>query len=157
MSAPIPHGGPATTSSPAPHGGPSTTSGAARRRRRRRGWESHREPLLPVPEFRRRVVYSALTGLGVIGFSLVIGVIGYHLTGPFGWLDSLYNASMILGGMGPVDSRPLAGQPGALKVFASCYALYSGVALLTSVGVMFAPVVHRVLHRFHLADAGDSG
>ncbi|MFI5372124.1 MAG: hypothetical protein ACHQ52_11245 [Candidatus Eisenbacteria bacterium] len=106
-----------------------------------------------MPKFRRRVARSAMLGLTVIGVSLAIGVVGYHLTGPFGWLDALYNASMILGGMGPVDSRPLEQQPDALKIFASCYALFSGVALLTSVGVMFAPVLHRVLHRFHLERA----
>jgi hypothetical protein len=114
-----------------------------------------REPLLPAKLFRRRFIRSGLTGLGVIAVSLLIGVIGYHVTGPFGWLDALYNASMILGGMGPVDSRPLDQQPAAVKVFASFYALYSGVALLTSVGVMFAPVVHRVLHRFHLERGGE--
>jgi len=132
--------------------GPASPPGPRRRRGR---WESHHEPLLPWPLFRRRFVRSALAGLGVIGVSLAIGVIGYHVTGPFSWLDALYNASMILGGMGPVDSRPLEQQPAALKLFASFYALYSGVALLTSVGVMFAPVMHRVLHRFHLESAGD--
>jgi hypothetical protein len=112
--------------------------------------------LLPLPLFRKRVARSALAGLAVIGGSLAIGVIGYHAFGPFGWLDALYNASMILGGMGPVDTRALTEQPAALKIFASCYALYSGVALLTSVGVMFAPVLHRVLHKFHLERAGAS-
>jgi len=114
-----------------------------------------REPLLPAKLFRRRFIRAALAGLGVIAGSLLIGVVGYHVTGPFGWLDALYNASMILGGMGPVDSRPLEQQPAALKLFASFYALYSGVALLTSVGVMFAPVLHRVLHKFHLERAGE--
>ena len=140
----------AATHAPATHG-----RAAATHKRRHRRWESMREPLLPAKLFRRRFIRAALAGLGVIAGSLLIGVIGYHATGPFGWLDALYNASMILGGMGPVDSRPLEQQPAALKLFASFYALYSGVALLTSVGVMFAPVVHRVLHKFHLERASE--
>ncbi len=140
----------------APHPAPAPHPHRKRRRRRPR-WETRHDPLLPMPEFRRRVIRSALAGLAVIAVSLAIGVIGYHVTGPFGWLDALYNASMILGGMGPIDSRPLAEQPSALKVFASCYALYSGVALLTSVGVMFAPVVHRILHKFHLENPDAEG
>jgi hypothetical protein len=149
---------PKPTSSPAAGGStPAVTHahGGRTHARRHRSWESMREPLLPPNLFRRRFVRSAFVGLSVIAGSLLIGLVGYHVTGPFGWLDALYNASMILGGMGPVDSRPLEQQPVALKVFASFYALYSGVALLTSVGVMFAPVVHRVLHKFHLERGGE--
>jgi hypothetical protein len=62
------------------------------------------------------------------------------------WIDSLLNASMILGGMGPVD--PL--QSTAAKVFASCYALFSGLAFIGVAGVMLAPFAHRLLHRFHI-------
>jgi len=80
-------------------------------------------------------------------------VIGYHVTGGFGWLDSLYNASMILGGMGPVIAD-IKDTPSALKWFASFYALYSGLALLTSAGVLMAPIVHRILHSFHIDEAG---
>jgi hypothetical protein len=75
-------------------------------------------------------------------------VIGYHLSGGLGWLDSFYNASMILGGMGPVDSRPVI--PSAEKWFASIYALFSGFAILIIAGVMFGPIFHRFIHRFHL-------
>jgi hypothetical protein len=96
-----------------------------------------------------------LFALGLIGGSLAVGVIGYHVTGHFGWLDSLYNASMILGGMGPVSGN-LDQTPDALKWFASFYALFSGLALLTSAGVFMAPVVHRILHRFHLDDTAGS-
>ncbi len=146
------------TTHPSHPGPPPAPQHESRRARRRRlGWESHHEPLLPAPLFRRRLLRSALTGLAVIVVSLTIGIVGYHLTGPFGWLDALYNASMILGGMGPVDTRPLAEQPAALKWFASGYALFSGVALLTSVGVIFAPVVHRVLHKFHLENPDAEG
>lgn len=148
MSAPT--GKPGSSARTSARAAATEATGRARERRRRRGWESRHEPLLPLAQFRRRMVNSALLGGTVIGGSLALGVVGYHLSGPFGWLDALYNASMILGGMGPVDTRALAEQPAALKWFASFYALYAGVALLTSVGVIFAPVVHRVLHRFHL-------
>jgi hypothetical protein len=81
-------------------------------------------------------------------FSLGIGMAGYHFLESLSWLDSLLNASMILGGMGPVN--PL--QTAAGKIFASFYALYSGVVLLAAVGILVAPIFHRFLHRFHLAE-----
>ena len=80
--------------------------------------------------------------------SLAIGMLGYHFFENLSWIDSLLNASMILGGMGPVS--PL--QTNAGKIFASFYAIYSGVILLASVGILIAPIFHRFLHRFHLAD-----
>lgn len=82
----------------------------------------------------------------MIVFSLGIGVVGYHHFFNIGWLDSLVNASMILTGMGPVDKAETDGA----KIFSSIYAIYSGVAFLTSVAVIFSPVVHRFLHQFHL-------
>lgn len=83
--------------------------------------------------------------------SLALGVLGYHLLAGLSWLDALVNASMILTGMGPVDGiKTVAG-----KLFASFYALFSGVAFLTIVAVLLAPAVHRFLHRFHLDLAGD--
>jgi hypothetical protein len=82
----------------------------------------------------------------IILFSLGIGVLGYHLTEGLPWLDALLNASMILGGMGPVD--PIRTDAG--KWFASFYALFSGMVLLVAAGVLIAPVFHRFLHRFHL-------
>src|SRR5262249_37202662 len=88
----------------------------------------------------------------VIAVSLGIGVLGYrYVAGIPSWLDSLYNASMILGGMGPVSevTRP------AGKLFASLYALYSGVILLASVGFLLSPLLHRLLHRFHLESKDD--
>ena len=75
-------------------------------------------------------------------------MLGYHFLEQLTWLDSLLNASMILGGMGPVDKIETA----AGKVFASIYAIYSGVILLASVGILITPIFHRFLHRFHLAD-----
>ena len=117
-------------------------------------FEARHQPLLPKALYRQRVISHALVGLSLIGVSLMIGVVGYHVTGGFGWLDSLYNASMILGGMGPVIAD-IKDTPQALKWFASFYALYSGLALLTSAGVLMAPIVHRILHSFHIDEAGD--
>ena len=102
--------------------------------------------LMPRHLFYRRVARSALIAWLLIGGSLGIGVLGYHFAAGLGWLDSLLNASMILTGMGPVD--PVTSPAG--KWFASAYALFSGVAFLTIVAVLLAPVVHRFLHRFHL-------
>jgi len=79
-------------------------------------------------------------------------MIGYHLVAGLSWIDALVNASMILTGMGPVDQMTSVGA----KLFASFYALFSGVAFLTSVAVLLAPAVHRFLHRFHLDLAGDA-
>jgi len=83
--------------------------------------------------------------------SLGIGVLGYHGFEGLSWLDALLNASMILGGMGPVD--PVRSDGG--KLFASCYALYSGLIVLVIAGVLGAPVIHRFLHHFHLEEPGD--
>jgi hypothetical protein len=110
--------------------------------------ERMRQPLAPQREFYRRMASSALLALVVIGGSLIAGILGYHVWCRLSWIDSLANASMILGGMGPLD--PVTSRGG--KIFESAYALYSGVALLTSVGVLFAPAVHRFLHAFHLED-----
>lgn len=96
--------------------------------------------------FYSKLLKSSALGLTILIVSLTIGVVGYHYFFNIPWLDSLVNASMILTGMGPVD---LAKTNGA-KIFSSLYAIYSGVAFLTSVAVLFAPVVHRFLHRFHI-------
>jgi hypothetical protein len=94
----------------------------------------------------RRMLGSVLLFVGFVTVSLAIGAVGYHVGGGLGWLDATLNAAMILTGMGPVDDmRTHAG-----KVFAIVYSIYSGVAFLSSVAVLLAPVVHRFLHRFHL-------
>jgi hypothetical protein len=116
-------------------------------------FERRHEPLAPPHVFGRRLVRSGAVAAAIILFSLAIGVIGYRTLGGIeGWVDCLYNASMILGGMGPVDEL----ETGAGKVFASLYALYSGVVLLASVGVLLAPALHRVLHHFHLEAEEDA-
>ena len=109
-------------------------------------FERWHEPLLPRHRFLRRLLRSAAATAGLIAASLLIGILGYHHWGRLGWLDSLLNASMILGGMGPVDRIETVGG----KLFASAYALYSGFALLSSVGVLVAPIFHRFIHHFHL-------
>jgi hypothetical protein len=83
----------------------------------------------------------------------VVGILGYHFLVGLGWIDALLNASMILGGMGPVD--PVSGSSG--KIFASFYALYSGLVVLAVAGLIFAPIFHRFLHHFHIEidDAGE--
>jgi hypothetical protein len=114
-------------------------------------FEHHSEPLASQREFRRRMLQYSLFTAAIILFSLGIGVLGYHYYERLPWIDALLNASMILGGMGPVDEL----QTNAGKIFASFYALYSGIVLLASVGVLAAPIFHRVLHRFHLDIEGE--
>ena len=108
-------------------------------------YERRNHPLLSRAKFVRRVGRHALIALVVIAIALGIGVIGYHSLGALPWIDSLLNASMILGGMGPVD--PL--KTDSAKIFASCYALFSGLAFIGIVSVLLAPFVHRLLHRVH--------
>jgi hypothetical protein len=108
--------------------------------------ERRHQPLLPKHLFRARMLAYAILSGGLILFSLLLGVIGYHWIGGLAWVDSILNASMILTGMGPVDPMRTT----AAKLFASVYAVFSGVAFLTSVGVLLAPLFHRFLHHFHL-------
>lgn len=96
--------------------------------------------------FYTKLFKSIIIGTLFLLLSLGIGVIGYHYYFNIPWLDSLVNASMILTGMGPVDRAETAGA----KLFSSVYAIYSGVAFLTSVAVIFGPVVHRFLHQFKI-------
>ena len=109
-------------------------------------FEKRHEPLLPRREFYLRLWCSVVTAGAIIFLSLGIGVLGYHFCNKLSWLDALLNASMILTGMGPVD--PIQSVPS--KLFASFYALFSGIVFLTAVGVLFAPIAHRLVHKFHL-------
>ena len=111
-------------------------------------YEHHKQPLASQKVFAKRLTRNGLIGLLLLMFSLGVGMIGYHFLENLSWIDSLLNASMILGGMGPVS--PLKTDAG--KIFASFYAIYSGVILLASVGVLATPIFHRFLHRFHLAE-----
>ena len=111
-------------------------------------YERQGDKLLPFPRFLGRVGLSLLLALGLALGALAIGTLGYHCFAGLGWLDAELNAAMILTGMGPVDSMRTT----AAKLFASGYALFSGLVLLTSVGIVLTPVFHRVVHRFHLDD-----
>lgn len=106
-------------------------------------------PLLPRREFIRRLGWSIAAGALLVAFSLTIGMVGYHTLAGLSWVDSFLDASMILSGMGPLSVLHTT----SAKVFAGCYALYSGVALLTTAGIILAPVIHRALHKFHLEDS----
>jgi hypothetical protein len=116
-------------------------------------FEHRHQPVIPRKHFYRRLARHACMSLGIIVVSLGIGILGYHFSEGMGWLDSLLNASMILSGMGPVSEL----KHDAGKWFASFYALFSGVVFVTTCGVLFAPVVHRFLHKFHAEEASKSG
>jgi hypothetical protein len=109
--------------------------------------ESRWHPLAPFKVFAERVFLNFLVTMAIVAFSLAIGTLGYHYLGNVGWVDGLLNAAMILTGMGPVDKMETTGG----KLFATFYALYSGIAFLTMIAVLIAPIYHRFLHRFHLA------
>jgi len=113
-------------------------------------YEHHRERLLTRREFAVRVAQHG--GLALIAFAIAlgIGVIGYHTAGNLPWIDSLLNASMILGGMGPVDAMQTTGG----KLFASFYALFSGLFFILASGLLLAPFLHRLIHHFHLEQKG---
>ena len=109
-------------------------------------YESKHEPLA-----KRRIFISRLARMGIIAFSatlvcLLIGIAGYHYIARLAWIDSLHNASMILSGMGPVAT--INNDSG--KLFSSFYALFSGVAFITNVGIFLSPAIHRFLHKIHL-------
>jgi hypothetical protein len=109
-------------------------------------YEHRKHPILSRADFTKRVARHGMLALIVLALALGIGVVGYHYLGELEWLDALLNASMILGGMGPVDllHKPVA------KLFASCYALFPGLAFIGVASLLVAPFAHRLLHRFHL-------
>lgn len=111
--------------------------------------ENKHERLLPTRQFAWRVAGFAGAASLLIVFALGIGVAGYHWIAGFSLIDSLLNASMILGGMGPVGDLHCT----AAKLFASAYALFSGVVFITVAGVLFTPLIHRILHVFHVAES----
>ncbi|MBL8993068.1 MAG: hypothetical protein JNM63_06990 [Spirochaetia bacterium] len=111
-------------------------------------YEHRSEPILAPLQFYRRVAVHAVLSTAIVSFSLGIGVAGYHFIEGFSWVDAFHNASMILSGMGPANEI----HSSAGKIFASLYALFSGMIFLVSVGFLAAPVVHRILHRVALDD-----
>lgn len=111
-------------------------------------FEHHREPVIPRHRFLRRVARSVAIASTIIGGSLVLGILGYHFVAGLSWVDAIENAAMILSGMGPVDEL----HSNAAKLFAAAYALFSGIVFLSTAAVLFAPLVHRLLHRFHMME-----
>ena len=111
-------------------------------------YEHHTSTLLPRNIFYKRLARHAAFGVTVIMVALGLGMIGYHTLEKMSWVDSFVNAAMILSGMGPLGSL----NTDAGKIFAGCYALFSGLTLVAILGIIFAPVVHRFLHKFHLED-----
>ncbi len=109
-------------------------------------YEHRKQPLASRRVFAQRLARNSLIGLAMLLIALGIGVLGYHLLEDLSWIDALLNASMILGGMGPVDALHTT----AGKLFASVYALFSGVVFIASMGVLAAPIFHRFMHHFHL-------
>lgn len=103
-------------------------------------------PLAPRGVYVLRVVRGLAVGGGAVFAGLLVGAVGYHATEGLPWLDATLNAAMLLGGEGPIAPLHTAGG----KVFATFYALFSGVLFITAVSVLLAPVVHRFLHRLHL-------
>ena len=110
------------------------------------GYESKQQPVLSRSRFIRRMAKSLAAATILAGISLLGGMLGYRYFEGMAWIDAFANASMILSGMGPL--APLQTWGG--KLFAGLYALYSGLALIFATGIIIAPIVHRVLHRFHL-------
>src|SRR6267143_2111279 len=107
-------------------------------------YERRHDQLAPRSVFVKRVIASLAVALGLICVALLIGIAGYHYIAGFNWIDSLLEASMILGGMGPIKELP----SDTAKVFASIYALFSGIIFIGVMGIILAPVVHRIMHKF---------
>lgn len=114
-------------------------------------YEKRHHKLATKSTYYVRLFKSFLIAVAFLSFSLFMGILGYHFWGGLSWIDSLHNASMILGGMGPVD--PIKSNAG--KIFASVYAIYSGVSFLTAFSILIAPAFHRLIHNFHLSNSKD--
>lgn len=108
-------------------------------------YEPKAHPLIPRKRFARRVVLHLAIALAVLALSLALGMAGYEYFEHLPWRDAFLNAAMLMGGMGPVNAPKTDGG----KLFAGFYALYSGLVFLAAAGLVFAPVLHRLLHRFH--------
>jgi hypothetical protein len=111
-------------------------------------FEHKKKTLQPYPEFMRRLLRYFMIAFMLILFSVAIGCLGYHYLGNLNWIDAFHNACMILTGMGPVAEM----QSNTAKFFSSFYALYSGIAFLSTIVIFFAPVIHRIMHVFHIEE-----
>lgn len=114
-------------------------------------YEHHTVPPLSRPEFFRRMLLHFAVATSLIAGSLGMGMAGYHVFEHLSWLDSFVNASMLLGGMGPVNTLQTRGG----RIFAGCYALYSGLVFLVAVAILLAPVFHRIMHKLHWEEEGN--
>ncbi len=114
-------------------------------------YESQHQPLVSRERFARRLLRNFIFAQIFIGLSLFAGMLGYHYFESMPWIDAFANAAMILSGMGPLAPMETWGG----KLFAGLYALYSGLAVVLAVGLIIAPIFHRVLHRFHVASEAD--
>jgi hypothetical protein len=115
-------------------------------------FEHHRQPVIAHHLFLRRMMRSVGLAASIIGASLLIGVLGYHFIAQLAWIDAFHNAAMILSGMGPVDEI----RGNGAKIFAGSYAVFSGVVFLSTAAVLFAPIVHRLLHRLHALEEDET-
>lgn len=111
-------------------------------------FENRHSPLISAAAFRSRMIFCFVVAFVTVVVGVGIGVLGYRWLAGFSWVDSLLNACMILGGMGPVGELP----NDAAKIFASFYALFSGLVFISLVALLIGPLAHRMLHRFHLAE-----
>ena len=111
-------------------------------------FEQKHQKIAPASVFIKRLFMFFGIAILLILCALFIGIAGYHWIAGLSWVDALLNASMILGGMGPVN--PLASS--GAKIFASVYALFSGLVFIAVMGIVFSPIVHRMLHKFHIDD-----
>lgn len=107
--------------------------------------------LAPLSVFIRRLGKSVAFSTLIVFCTLILGIAGYHWIGELDWIDAVLNASMILGGMGPVNTV----QTDAAKLFASGYALFCGLVIVVTMGIVLAPILHRMLHAFHLDELED--
>jgi hypothetical protein len=108
-------------------------------------YEHHTHPLIAWPRFLQRAGRHLIWGLLAVIPAAALGTLGYHLIGRLGWIDAFLNASMILGGMGPVDRM----DTDAAKLFSAFYALFSGLVFIAVMGVVIAPWLHRMIHVLH--------
>jgi len=111
-------------------------------------YESRQQRPLARADFARRLAAHAAAASLLMLASLLVGMVGYHVFERLVWVDAFLNAAMLLGGMGPVNPP----QSDAGKLFAGCYALYAGLVFIVTAGLMFTPILHRLMHRFHWSE-----
>ena len=111
-------------------------------------YEHKRQPLAPRSVYYQRIYRNLVLSILFLTICLGLGILGYHFFCNLPWIDALHNASMILSGMGPVAEI----QTDDGKIFSSLYAIFSGVAFITNIGVLLAPAVHRFFHKLHVED-----